>query len=48
MSKTMTTDCDHHTLIHLAESPLWVCKGCEGELPIAVWHELKEVDRDDE
>lgn len=34
-------DCDHETLIHLADSPLWICADCEGQLNLATWHELK-------
>lgn len=34
-------DCEHRTLIHLAESPLWVCTECEGQMSISAWRELK-------
>lgn len=39
-------DCTHARVIHLADSPLWECHGCEGQMPIKKWHELWAARRD--
>lgn len=33
--------CDHDTLIHLVDSPLWQCDHCRHTMRIAEWHTFK-------
>ena len=34
-------DCKHWERVHVAESPLWVCTGCGGQLRSEEWRRLR-------